>query len=144
MKKVILLLVLIIGFSSCEDFKKGVKDGYNDAKTEADIDAVDITHAKDGLTTLSGEFSFYADAAVLQVGNSSIYGVVLNEKAETISKQAKAFQKEPTDMVKVEVLGELIPKEENEEGWPFKLKINKIINVSALEANKNNVIKLGN
>ncbi len=115
MKKIITLLILI-AFLSC--------------KTETG-------------TPYTGDFVYYADAAVFQIGND-IYGVVLDEKAETITKQAKAFQKDPTDMVKVEVLGELIPKEENEEGWPFKLKINKIINVSALEAHKNNVIKLGN
>lgn len=115
MKKVVTLL-LFIAFVSC--------------KTETG-------------TPYTGDFVYYADAAVFQIGND-IYGVVLDEKVDEIAKQAKAFQKAPTDMVKVEVLGELIPKEENEEGWPFKLKINKVINVSALEGNKNDVIKLGN
>ncbi|RAJ18046.1 hypothetical protein [Olleya aquimaris] len=91
---------------------------------------------------LTGDFVYYADAAVFQVGND-IHGVILNDKVEDIAKQAKAFQKEPTDMVKIEVLGELIPKAEQEEGWPYKLKINKVISVSALESNRNDVIKLG-
>ncbi|MGB6268403.1 MAG: hypothetical protein WBF67_05275 [Olleya sp.] len=90
----------------------------------------------------NGDFVYYADAAVFQVGND-IHGVILNDKVDEIAKQAKAFQKEPTDMVKVEVLGELIPKAENEEGWPFKLKINKVVSVKALDPNKNDVIKLG-
>lgn len=89
-----------------------------------------------------GDFVYYADAAVFQVGND-IHGVVLNDQVNQIAEQAKAFQKEPTDMVKIEVLGELIPKDENEEGWPYKLKINKVISVSALKENKNDVIKLG-
>lgn len=142
MKKVILLLVLIIGFSSCEDFKKGVKDGYNDAKTEADIDAVDITHAKDGLTTLSGEFSFYADAAVLQVGNSSIYGVVLNEKMHELHDMGKPYRTEATDGVLVQVRGKIIPKEEGKEGWPFNVDIKEIISVKKPSV-KSEVIKIG-
>ena len=90
----------------------------------------------------TGDFVYYADAAVFQVGNA-IHGVVLNDKVTEIANQAKAFQKEPTDMVQVEVLGELIPKGANEEGWPYKLKINKVISVTALAQNKNDVIKLG-
>ena len=114
MKKIIILL-LFIAFVSCKT---------------------------DKAETFTGDFVYYADAAVFQIGND-IHGVVLNDKVEALTEKAKAFQKEPTDMVKVEVLGELVPKGENEEGWPYKLKINKIISVSALDQNKNDVIKLG-
>lgn len=90
----------------------------------------------------TGDFVYYADAAVFQVGNE-VHGVVLNDKVDELAEQAKQFQKESTDMVTIEVLGELVPKEENEEGWPYKLKINKIVSVNALDSNKNDVIKLG-
>ena len=144
MKKVILLVVLIISFSSCEDFKKGVKDGYNDATTETNVDAdgVDRTLSKDGLTTLSGEFSYYADAAVLQVGNSSIYGVVLNEKMQELHDMGKPFRTEPTDGVLVQIRGKIIPKAENKEGWPYNIDIKEIISVKAPLV-KNEVIKIG-
>ncbi|WGD35612.1 hypothetical protein [Olleya sp. YS] len=91
---------------------------------------------------LIGDFVYYADAAVFQVGND-IHGVILNDKVDDIAKQAKDLQKEPTDMVKIEVLGHLIAKDSLEEGWPYKLKINKVISVSALDSNRNDVIKLG-
>jgi len=116
MKKVVTLL-LFIAFISC--------------KTE-----------KETGTKYTGDFVYYADAAVFQIGND-IYGVVLNEKVDEIAKQAKTYQKESTDMVRIEVLGDIIPKDENEEGWPFNLKINKVISVKALEGNNNDVIKLG-
>lgn len=92
--------------------------------------------------TYTGGFVYYEDAAVFQMGNV-IHGVVLNDKVNQIATQAKVFQQEPTDMVEVEVLGELIPKGDQEEGWPYKLKINKVISVKALAQNKNDVIKLG-
>ena len=92
--------------------------------------------------TYTGGFVYYEDAAVFQMGNV-IHGVVLNDKVNQIATQAKVFQQEPTDMVEVEVLGELVPKGDQEEGWPYKLKINKVISVKALAQNKNDVIKLG-
>jgi len=144
MKKIILLLALIISFSACEDFKKGVEDGYKDAKNEEtiDTDGVNRTKSKDGLTTLSGEFSFYEDAAVLQVGNSSIYGVVLNEKMKELHNMGKSFRTDPTDGILVQVRGEIIPKAEGKEGWPYNIDIKEIIKVKAL-AVKNEVIKIG-
>ncbi|WP_397364360.1 hypothetical protein [Olleya sp. R77988] len=114
MKKVVILL-LFIAFVSCKT---------------------------DQGQSYTGDFVYYAEAAVFQSGND-IHGVVLDDKADEVAKQAKAFQKDPTDMVKIEVLGELIPKAENEEGWPFKLKINKIVSIKALDPNKNDIIKLG-
>jgi N-acyl homoserine lactone hydrolase len=35
MKKIITLFIISLIFTSCKDFKEGVKDGYNEAKTEA-------------------------------------------------------------------------------------------------------------
>ncbi|WP_281847748.1 hypothetical protein [Olleya namhaensis] len=92
--------------------------------------------------TYTGGFVYYQDAAVFQMGNV-IHGVILNNKVDQIITQAKAFQQAPTDMVEIEVIGELVPKGDQEEGWPYKLKINKVISVTALAQNKNDVIKLG-
>jgi len=88
-----------------------------------------------------GDFIYYADAAVLQTPEE-VYGVVINKKAEELAQKAKAFQTEPTDMVRVEVSGFLIPKDSLEEGWPFKLDIKKIISVMPIDTNENQVIKL--
>ena len=71
-----------------------------------------ISCKKDLGTSFKGDFVYYANAAVFQVGND-IHGVVLNDQANALAEQAKQYQQEPTDMVTIEVLGELIPKKEN-------------------------------
>ncbi len=89
----------------------------------------------------SGDFIYYSDAAVLQTPEE-VYGVIINKKAEELAQKAKTFQKEPTDMVRVEVSGFLIPKDSLEEGWPFKLDIKKIISVKAVDPSESQVIKI--
>ena len=59
MKKVIILLVLIIGFSSCKDFKKGVEDGYNDAKAEAEKTDIKV-FALDGGSILVNKLEVFS------------------------------------------------------------------------------------
>ena len=62
---------------------------------------------------------------------------------EALNNEAKAFKKEATDMVIADVEAQILPKNKDEEGWPYKLKIEKIYSVKALDPNKNDVIKLG-
>ena len=59
MKKVIILLVLIIGFTSCKDFKKGVEDGYNTAKAEAEKAEVKL-YALDGGSVLVNNLAVFS------------------------------------------------------------------------------------
>ena len=133
MKKIVFLLVILTVFNSCK----------NDSKTEVSTDAIEKTDKQnDGLTLLSGEFSYYADAAVLQVGNSSIYGVVLNEKMHELHDMGKQYRTEPTDGVLVQIRGKIIPKAEGEEGWPYNIDIKEIISVKE-QTNKNEVVKIG-
>jgi hypothetical protein len=58
-----------------------------------------------------------------------------------LDKLAKQFKSEPTDYVFVEIRGEIIPKPENEEGWPYRVNIKEIINVNKSQ-NEDEVIKL--
>jgi len=136
MKKLVFLLALAIAFTSCK----------NDAKKEntETTETADGRTAKqkDGLTLLIGEFVYYADAAVLQTKNQ-IYGVILNDKVTEINKQAKAFKKEDTDFVMIEVRGEIKPKPEGEEGWDNQVDIKEILNISAIDTQAENVVKLG-
>lgn len=136
MKKIFILLLCFAVFTNCKEETK------QDKRITIDADGVDRTQAKDGLTTLSGEFSFYGDAAVLQVGNSSIYGVVLNDKVYELNKISKPFKEEETDGVLVQVRGKLIPKKEGEEAWPYSIDIKEIISVKKQNAKKE-VIKIG-
>jgi hypothetical protein len=118
----------------------------NDSKSDKNSDNIenqdDLTSKQnDGLVLLKGEFVYFADAAVLQTNSSSIYGVIINEKMHELDKLAKQFKSEPTDYVFVEIRGEIIPKPENEEGWPYRVNIKEILNVSKSQ-NDDEVIKL--
>lgn len=126
-KTLILVFCLLTLVVSCK----------NDTKSDTSA-----TPEQSDLQTLKGDFVYYADAAVLQT-SSEIYGVVINTKMHELNKQASAFKTEPTDMIPVEVRGIIIPKPENEEGWPLRIDIKEIVNVSKPKAENNNVIKLG-
>jgi hypothetical protein len=58
-----------------------------------------------------------------------------------LDKLAQQYKTEPTDYVAVEIRGEIIPKPENEEGWPYRINIKEILNVSKSQ-NEVEVIKL--
>ena len=136
MKNIVFLLIWFIAFSGCK----------NDKKSENTSDQVEAQEGKtakqsDGLVLIKGEFVYYADAAVLQSNSSSIYGVVINEKMHELDKLAQQYKTEPTDYVNVEIRGEIIPKPENEEGWPYRIIIKEIIKVSKSQID-NEVIKL--
>jgi hypothetical protein len=128
MKKIIFLLLISLVFTSCKEDKV--------TKTETSVE-----NTNDGFTLLEGNFVYYEDAAVLQTP-TSIFGVILNENTIQLAKEAKAFQKEATDMVKVRIKGLIEKKPEDTEGWDYNINIKKIISVEALNAKDNEVIKL--
>ena len=136
MKNIGFLLVLFIAFTACKNDKKS-----ETAQDQAEVQEGKTAKQSDGLVLLKGEFVYYADAAVLQTNSSSIYGVVINEKMHELDKLAQQYKKEPTDYVSVEIRGEIIPKPENEEGWPYRINIKEILNVSKSQID-NEVIKL--
>jgi len=127
MKKIILICTIILAFG-CKDEKKDTQTTSTETTFET--------------KRMVGEFVYYSDAAVFQVKND-IYGVILDEQSEALNKEAQPYKKEATDMVMADVEAQIIPKDKNEEGWPYKLKIEKIYSVKALNPNKNDVIKLG-
>ncbi|WP_425076276.1 hypothetical protein [Psychroserpens sp. S379A] len=132
MKKLLTLFLIVSVFTACK----------NDAKTEAKMSENGKTIEQNSeLRTLVGQFIYYADAAVLQTRND-IYGVIINEKMHELNDMAKAYKKDPTDYVTVQVRGKVIPKPEGEEGWPFRIDIIEIDNVKKYESKENEVIKL--
>jgi hypothetical protein len=124
MKKLLILFLTITTLSSCK----------NDSKSE--------TVENDELTLIQGEFVYYADAAVIQT-HQDVYGVIINEKMHDLDNKVKPYKVEITDMVPVEIKGKIIPKPEGEEGWPYRIEIIEILNVSKPDPNKNDVVKLG-
>ena len=115
MKKTILLVLVLSVFISCKD---------------------------DELTLLKGDFIYFADAAVLQT-HKEVYGVIIDEKMHELNDQIQKYKVEVTDMVPVEIRGKITPKPEGEEGWPFRVEIKEILNVSKPNPQDNEVIKVG-
>ena len=138
MKNISLILVFFALVLGCKNKSK--------SENSVTIDSLKVQNDRtakqsDGLVLLTGEFVYYADAAVLQTNSSSIYGVVVNEKMHELDKLAQQYKTEPTDYVHVEIRGKIIPKPENEEGWPYRVDIKEILNVSKSQ-NEDEVIKL--
>ena len=138
MKKVLFIVLIAMAITSC---KKDPKKDVESKVISAD-DTEKTAKQSDGLTLLKGEFIYYADAAVLQT-HREVYGVVIDEKMHELNKQVEPYKNEATDMVPVEIRGKIFPKPENEEGWPFRLEIKEIINVSKPKPENNEVIKIG-
>ncbi len=136
MRKIIILLLSLVLFSSCKN---------DSEKTELQITEdgiVKTAKQSDGLTLVTGEFIYYNDAAVIQMGNS-IYGVVINDKMHELNDMGKEFRTEPTDGITVQVRGKIIAKAEGEETWPYKVEIKEILSVKKLDPTKNEVVKIG-
>lgn len=136
MKNIIITFIIVIAFTSCK----------NDKKSEGNLDQVETQEENtskqdESLVLIKGEFVYFADAAVLQTNSSSIYGVVINEKMHELNELAQQYKKEPTDYVSVEIRGEIIPKPENEEGWPYRINIKEILSVNKSQT-EDEVIKL--
>ena len=132
MKKIQLLVLVLVFLSACKNDKKD---------SENTIETIETDMENDGLTLLEGNFIYYADAAVFQT-QTSLFGVVINEKSQELANQAKPLKKQDTDMVKARVKGSIEKKPEGEEGWDFRINIKKIISVEALPAKENEVITL--
>lgn len=130
MKKVIFILCVSLIMLSCKSDSKTVETNSETIKE------------KDTLITLTGDFIYYADAAVLQTPKE-IYGVVIDDKMHELENAVKPLKNEVTDMVLVTVKVRRFEKPENEEGWPYRLEIKEILKVEKPDLNKKNVIKIG-
>lgn len=138
MKKIILSVLILSALISCKNDSK--KDNQEEIIT---TDSSEKTAKQsDGLTLLKGDFIYFSDAAVLQT-HREVYGVVIDEKMHELDKQVQQYKIETTDMVPVEIRGKIIPKPENEEGWPFRIEIKEILNVSKPKPEDNAIIKIG-
>ena len=75
--------------------------------------------------------------------HKEVYGVVIDEKMHQLNTQVQQYKVDITDMVPVEVRGEITPKPEGEEGWPYLIEIKEILNVSKPNPKDNQVITVG-
>ncbi len=125
MKKFIFILCVSIAVLACK----------KDSKSANQLSGVE-------LITMTGEFIYYADAAVLQTTNE-IYGVVIDDKMHELDDQAKPYKVNDTDMVSVTVKVRRYEKPKNEEGWPYRVEIKEIVKVEKPDIKKQDIIKLG-
>jgi len=129
MKKIIFFLFISIVVLGCKKESKSTEKSSNQA---SEVE----------LITMTGEFIYYADAAVLQTTNE-IYGVVIDHKMHELNDKVKQFKVEDTDMVSVTLKVHRFEKLENEEGWPYRIEIKEILKVEKPDTKKQNIIKLG-
>jgi len=128
MKKIIVAVFALSVFIACKTDKKEVT-----TKAVEEVVAYQI---------LKGDYLYYADAAILQTP-TEVYGVVLDENSIALDKKVGPYKVLDTDMVPVAIKGEIIPKAEGEEGWPFKVRILEILKVTKPAPEKNDIITLG-
>lgn len=128
MKKVILVLFSIALLLSC--------------KKETNSQSSQETASEEKFQLIQGDFIYYGDAAVLQT-NKEIYGVVVNEKMHELDALVKKHKKEVTDMVPVQIRGEVTSKPQGEEGWKLNIDIKEILSVLEPKQNTNDIIKIG-
>ncbi|RNC88036.1 MAG: hypothetical protein ED556_02280 [Winogradskyella sp.] len=135
MKRIIILLLIVSGITSCK----------NDGKTDTDqVNTSNSYDQNDGLITLRGDFIYdeNQNAAVIQTA-SSIYGVVIDDNMKALNEKVKAYKKESTDMVPVTVRAKRF--ESNDENtWEFFIEIKETIKIEAPDPTKNDIIKVEN
>ena len=140
MKKILLLLLGVIVLTNCKNDSK--EENVKTSTETIDVDSPERTEKQsDGLTMLKGDFVYYADAAVLQT-HKEVYAVVIDDKMHELDELAKKYKKQPTDYVTVVIRGKITPKPEGEEGWPFRVEIKEVVDISASDPESNNVVKL--
>jgi len=135
--KTIILGMLLLTVMSC---KKEAKATTTTAvKETVEKETVEKEESK-AIKPIAGEFLYYADAAVLKTP-TQVYGVVIDAKMHELAKQVAPLKKADTDMVEVVLKGEIVPKNADEEGWPFKVIIKEIVEVKQVATDDNVVIK---
>ena len=128
MKQLIVILFIATLFTGCK----------NDSKNSV---SVDESQDHMSMTEISGNFIYFADAAVLQT-KSELFGVVANEKAQELIKMAEPLKDAPTDEVAVILKVKVVQKPEHEEGWENRIQIIDIIKVSKVYQKDSDIIKL--
>lgn len=128
MKKALFLIVVLMAFGSCK----------NDQKSSV---VEDQSQDQPDVRELTGNFTYYADAAVLQTKNE-LFGVVEDAKSLELVKMAEPLKDQPTDEVKVTLKVKVTKKPEHEEGWEHRVEIIDILTVSKIDQESSNIIKL--
>jgi len=131
--------MVLIGLFACK----------NDT-TEKDVNLED-NRAKsydqsDGYITMKGEFLYDAknEAAVFELSNGTIYGVVVDNNMLALNDKVKPFKTHEYTSVPVTVRVNRIKNTDQNILWDNILEIKDILKVEAPDPNKKDVIQLAN
>lgn len=117
MKRLILIVALIIGFSSCE------------SEREASPEPLMVPTAEDSIQSYKGNFIAAGDAAVLK-GSQFIYQVKMDSTAMAFKDSLKNYSSESQSFIPVEVKGKVI-KNPAVTGYSQMIEIKEIVEIFA-------------
>ena len=116
-KNLFVLILVVLGFSSCGD-------DSTDVIIEEQVQEVE----KDSLKTIEGEFIFLSDAAVIK-GTNFIYGVELDSISRDLAKQVAPLKNDDFDMIPVVVRAQVVPNP-GRKGWNEFVRISEVIEIA--------------
>lgn len=90
--------------------------------------------AKDSIPTLSGEFIYLSNAAVLK-GKNFIYGVRIDSLSKKLADSVEPLKKDEFHMIPVVVKGDII-KNPGRDGWEELVIIKEILEITPQEIEK--------
>ncbi|MCC8359331.1 hypothetical protein [Salinimicrobium sediminilitoris] len=118
MKKIYFsLLAVLFMFTGC-----GEDSTPEDAEQE-------VVVVKDSIPTITGDFIFLADAAVIK-GKDFIYGVEMDSISRKLADSVAFFKRDEFDMVPVTVKAKIL-QNPGQQGWEELVQIKEILEISA-------------
>lgn len=105
---------------------------------EEEIETSQVQAVTDSIPTITGEFIYLADAAVLK-GRDFIYGVQLDSTAMDLVEKIKSYKRDDFDMIPITVKAKIIPNPQRN-GWDEVIQIREVLELPEIKpdsVNKN-------
>lgn len=139
MKKLLVLLLVSVSFMACKNESKQEDINLEDNRAKS-------YNQNDGLITMKGEFLYdeAQKAAVFEMPNGTIYGVVVDDNMLALNEQVKPFKANEYTSVPVTIRVKRIENTDESILWDNVLEVKDILKVEAPDPNKKDVIQLAN
>ena len=139
MKKLLVLLLVSVSFMACKNESKDADVNLEDNRAKS-------YNQNDGLITMKGEFLYdeAQKAAVFEMPNGTIYGVVVDDNMLALNEQVKPFKANEYTSVPVTIRVKRIENTDESILWDNVLEVKDILKVEAPDPNKKDVIQLAN
>ncbi len=139
MKKLIVLLFVSISILSCKNESK-------QAEVDMEENRAKSYDPNDGFITMKGDFLYDEEkkAAVFEMANGTIYGVVVDDNMLALSEKVKPFKTHEYTSVPVTIRAKRIANTDQNILWDNILEVKDILQVEAPDPNKKDVIQLAN